>query len=342
MDLAAERRVRYPRSDRASRRRERSQASSQIVGDTEAVPAFQHVAQQALQHSFQLGQRSLSWSEFGDKAGEPLLYFHASGSSRLEASLFHEPARRAGLRLIAVDRPGVGGSSFNYATTADVFASDLLALLDHLAIERVGLLTLGTGAVYALALAKLAPLRISRQLSLGDVPSGPLLAKQTGGSRLSTAVSSAVNSVLHAVFAHSVRCAWRLQYRLSVIGGVCRITSMKRVLGAVDQRVLENQALGAFLQLDYAEAMRQGGRALAQDESIGVALGDYALEKLNLPVEFWQGEGYRDRQGRVALLLAQRLPQARQRTLARQGYFFFLDHGAELLSRFHGSSQPPD
>ena len=54
--------------------------------------------------------RILAWSEFGCPDGLPVLFFHSNGSSRLEASLFHEQAKQSGLRLIAVDRPGIGKS----------------------------------------------------------------------------------------------------------------------------------------------------------------------------------------------------------------------------------------
>lgn len=94
--------------------------------------------------------RILAWSEFGCPDGLPVLFFHSNGSSRLEASLFHEQARLSGLRLIAVDRPGIGKSEFCFSNTPEPFAHDLVELLDHLALISVSTLTLGHGAVYAL------------------------------------------------------------------------------------------------------------------------------------------------------------------------------------------------
>jgi pimeloyl-ACP methyl ester carboxylesterase len=56
--------------------------------------------------------RALGFAEFGEPLGFPCLYFHGWPGSRLEAGLFDEAGREQNLRIIAVDRPGVGRSEF--------------------------------------------------------------------------------------------------------------------------------------------------------------------------------------------------------------------------------------
>lgn len=55
--------------------------------------------------------RRLGFAEYGDPDGVPCFYFHFAPGSRLDpAVLFARcPAALAGIRLIAVDRPGLGG-----------------------------------------------------------------------------------------------------------------------------------------------------------------------------------------------------------------------------------------
>ena len=52
--------------------------------------------------------RTLGYAQYGRPDGQPLFYFHGHPGSRLEARFAHEAAARAGLRVIALDRPGYG------------------------------------------------------------------------------------------------------------------------------------------------------------------------------------------------------------------------------------------
>lgn len=57
--------------------------------------------------------RRLSYLEFGDADGHPVFYFHGSPSSYFEPLLIGEEIfREHNLRIIAVNRPGIGNSDF--------------------------------------------------------------------------------------------------------------------------------------------------------------------------------------------------------------------------------------
>ncbi len=53
--------------------------------------------------------RTLGYAEYGVPEGKAVFYF---GASRLEARFLAEQATQAGVRLIGIDRPGMGLSSF--------------------------------------------------------------------------------------------------------------------------------------------------------------------------------------------------------------------------------------
>jgi pimeloyl-ACP methyl ester carboxylesterase len=56
--------------------------------------------------------RNLAYAEYGDPAGTAVIYFHGAPSGRLEPTLIGDDNWAAlGLRIIAPDRPGMGGSS---------------------------------------------------------------------------------------------------------------------------------------------------------------------------------------------------------------------------------------
>jgi pimeloyl-ACP methyl ester carboxylesterase len=73
------------------------------VDETERVSADGHGGTVGLRDG-----RTLGYAEYGDPAGSPLLYFHGHPGSRLEAAFLATAAHRAQIRLVGVDRPGMG------------------------------------------------------------------------------------------------------------------------------------------------------------------------------------------------------------------------------------------
>jgi pimeloyl-ACP methyl ester carboxylesterase len=104
--------------------------------------------------------RDLSYSTYGPLHGLPVIYFHGTPSSRLEPLLINNYGNnleslleKYDLRLIAIERPGMGKSSFNLQNSFLSFAADVKELLQHLEIKKCSLLCWSGGGPYALAMA---------------------------------------------------------------------------------------------------------------------------------------------------------------------------------------------
>ncbi len=76
--------------------------------------------------------RQLAYLEVGDPHGPLVLHNHGGPSSRLEARLFADSAATNGLRLVCVDRPGMGQSSAQKARSYAGWADDLVTVADAL------------------------------------------------------------------------------------------------------------------------------------------------------------------------------------------------------------------
>jgi pimeloyl-ACP methyl ester carboxylesterase len=102
--------------------------------------------------------------DVGDPAGVPLLYLHGTPDSRLARPEDDGPAARAGVRLLALDRPGYGGSDplpIGGSSWTGRLAHDVAVVLDELQVERVALLAWSGGTLAALALAASLPAQVS-------------------------------------------------------------------------------------------------------------------------------------------------------------------------------------
>lgn len=105
-------------------------------------------------------KRVLSYALYGPGDGKPVLYFHGTPSSRLEPTLIEafnltldSLLLEHKLQLIAVDRPGMGYSSFNRQGNFASFADDAMHLLNALNVEQCDLLCWSGGGPFALAMA---------------------------------------------------------------------------------------------------------------------------------------------------------------------------------------------
>src|SRR3990172_1314809 len=99
--------------------------------------------------------RKLAYAEFGPPDGHPVLYFHGAPSSRLEP-LFLGDAElvRLGLRVIAPDRPGMGGSDFQPGRGFSHWPADVVALADALGLGKFGVFGVSGGGGYVSACAR--------------------------------------------------------------------------------------------------------------------------------------------------------------------------------------------
>lgn len=101
--------------------------------------------------------RRLAWTEHGDPAGVPLVYAHGVPGCGLEVAALgiDRAARRTGARLIAPDRPSMGGSDHRPGRRVLDWPDDLAVLADHLGLSRVAMLGYSGGVPFAAAAYRL-------------------------------------------------------------------------------------------------------------------------------------------------------------------------------------------
>lgn len=102
-----------------------------------------------------------------DSTRPSAFYFHGFPGSRLEGELLLSAAKKHNVRIISLDRPGMGQSTFQPSRRLLDWPSDVEALADHLQIGAFYIVAPSGGAPYALACAK--ALRRERLLGVGIV-----------------------------------------------------------------------------------------------------------------------------------------------------------------------------
>jgi pimeloyl-ACP methyl ester carboxylesterase len=97
-------------------------------------------------------ERRMAWSEWGPSDGTPVLFSPGAATSG-SLGFAGGAVEHVGVRLIAVDRPGLGGSDPAPGRTLLDTAADVSALATALALERPAMIGFSQGAPLALACA---------------------------------------------------------------------------------------------------------------------------------------------------------------------------------------------
>src|SRR5438874_7114623 len=84
--------------------------------------------------------RLLAYAEFGDPSGIPLIFCHGWGDSRLTRHPDDTRTAALGVRLITIDRPVFGRSTFQPRRMLLDWPADVVQLADTLELERFALL----------------------------------------------------------------------------------------------------------------------------------------------------------------------------------------------------------
>jgi len=110
--------------------------------------------------------RNLGYAQYGVRVGHAVFYLHGYPGSRIEAASFDPIAARLGVRIIAVDRPGIGWSSPHPNRTILDHAKDIEYLAKQLELCSYGVLGISGGGPYALACAAALPTNELKAISI--------------------------------------------------------------------------------------------------------------------------------------------------------------------------------
>ncbi|KAJ6442428.1 alpha/beta hydrolase [Purpureocillium lavendulum] len=103
--------------------------------------------------------RTISYAQFGSTSprAKTIFFLHGWPGSRIEGTYLDAAAKAHNVRVLTIDRPGIGQSTADPDRTLLSHASDIDHVAQHLNVERYGILGVSGGGPYALACAKALP-----------------------------------------------------------------------------------------------------------------------------------------------------------------------------------------
>jgi pimeloyl-ACP methyl ester carboxylesterase len=284
------------------------------------------------QQTFQLPDgRSLGFTEYGNPQGKPLFYFHGWPSSRIEfgGMCGDEIASRLNVRVIALDRPGFGLSTYQPRHRFTDWPEDVACLADHLGFERFAVMGYSASSPYTLACAQ----ALTDRLTAVGVVSGVAEPFSTPG-----ATAGMPTIMLWTTARIHPRLTWLLFNMMkNTIANAPRDqlpkSAKQAMMAEADFEYIKGHPSAMANNMDAgAEALRQGGLGPAEAGALYWKPWGYRLEDIHTRVHVWHGE--EDLNAPFAAhgkALAQRLPNVEAKFYPGEGHISLIHKYLETI-----------
>lgn len=269
--------------------------------------------------------RRIGYAVYGDPSGAPVLHFHGTPSSRVEVTFAAERCAALGIRLVSIDRPGMGRSDRRPGRRLLEWPDDVATVAEDLGIERFAVHGWSGGGPHALACGVTLADRVTEIVITAGC--GPMdleaIDRATAATdRFLTALCQRRPAVARAMMrsaAVTARLAPRAAVRSLAVG-----------LSRSDRAVLR-RADAADVVASFVEALRPGPAGSVEDYALlgdpwGFDVGDVAV-----PVTLWHGDDDTVVPPEQSRVLADLLPDATLRIVPAQGHFLLRDRLDDIL-----------
>jgi pimeloyl-ACP methyl ester carboxylesterase len=272
--------------------------------------------------------RLLGYAEYGTPQGKPVFFFHGNPSSRLGGRMMDGAANEINVRIIAIDRPGIGLSDFKPGRQYLDWPDDVIELADILRVDRFAILGISSGAPHAVACA----FKIPDRLSAVAIVSGPCPFNVPAATdemsmawRIRALAGQKAPWLVRLFFAMTARSA-----RNDPAGAI------SRTLGGLpepDRVVMAQPEVVQWSGDSLREAFRSGSRGAAWDYALFTRPWGFRPDELSVKVQLWHGEVDATIPVRMGRYMAEVIPNCQARFLPDEGHIsLIINHAKQILT----------
>jgi pimeloyl-ACP methyl ester carboxylesterase len=274
--------------------------------------------------------RRLTYLEVGDPHGPLVIHNHGGPSSRLEARLLEDSASKNRLRLICVDRPGMGRSSPQKPRTYAGWTDDLIAIADALGYHEFGVTGWSEGGPWALAAAAyIDPLRLRHVSSIAGGSYG------TFGDNWAAEYLSKIDA-LGGSLALNFKPGFRLMY--ASVGIAAKrfrgsfVQQLRKTVNDYDRQILLDPDVETAFSESCAECFAHGSDGLVRDAELLYRSWAFDVSKIERPVHMWQGTDDLLVPDPINNAVADRMPGAVWHPVEGAGHFVAVGSGDDVFA----------
>ena len=270
----------------------------------------------------------LAWNEYGDPEGRPVFYYHGWPSSRYQARLAHHLASGRKLRLISMDRPGMGRSTLIPDRNLSDWPPLMSAFADHLGLAKFGQIGISGGGPYVLACAAEIPERLTGSVVLAGMV--PLPLSKTGASGLHPIYRTLipVRRAPALIFTYGFRLA---SFSCRANPRKLPLSLLLRSLSEEDRKImLYSPDVWDVLTRSFTEGVcgPSGGRGVMIDSEIYFQKPTFDPSVITHPIRYWHGGDDKNIPASLVQELTEKMPNADLTLNEDLGHFSLAVHRA--------------
>lgn len=264
------------------------------------------------------GGRMLGWSEWGPASGAPVLFCPGAGMSSF-LGFGSDIVTSLGVRLIGLDRPGLGASDPDPQRTLTSFADDVRELVRVRELDAPRMVAFSQGAPFALACA-----------ASGSVTGVAIVSGSDELARSRDALVPDVRNLVELAASDPERAEalFRTMTAEAMHGMVVAMSS------EVDRVVYGQAAFDAAYKKALDEGFAQGADGYARDTLLAMSRWPFDVARISVPVELWYGREDTSpvHSPDLGASLAERIPGARRTVHEGVGGAILWTHAREILA----------
>jgi len=268
--------------------------------------------------------RKIGYAEYGDLKGKPLFFFHGWPSSRLQAKILDEPAKKLQVHVVSLDRPGYGLSSFKQDRKLLDWPDDVLEIANKLKFRKFAVVGVSGGGPYAAVCAY----KISERLTTVGIVVG-----------LSP---TDIKGVLQGM-AFFNRLAWRSYHSFPILMQITSSIHLSQARKIIPdlfsfayRTKLDRKQMSKSLKEDIArnrvEAFKQGKSATAMDLKIYTDDWGFDLKEIKTKVLLWYGDADKNVSLNMGKYYASQIPNAKLTIYRNEGHFLIRRHATDIIN----------
>ncbi|WP_239472472.1 alpha/beta hydrolase [Streptomyces sp. NEAU-S7GS2] len=262
--------------------------------------------------------RLLGWAEWGPLDGVPVLLCPGAATGRW-LGFGAGVVEALGVRLVSVDRPGLGASTPAPGRTFSDFAGDIRQLRVLRGLERPAVIGNSQGAPFALACAEEGVASALAVVSGADEVAAPEFASALAADLRGFVERTQSDPVgAEEIFAgFSADAMWDM-----VIAGSPEC----------DLAVYQDPDFAVAYRRALDEGFVQGAAGYARDTVLAMGRWPFVLDEIDVPVDIWYGERDTSHSPDHGALLATRMPSAHRRVVPGIGGALLWTHAESILT----------
>ena len=231
--------------------------------------------------------RRIGFAEYGPPSGRPVLWFHGTpGGRRQVPPTARTAADELDVRIVALERPGIGSSSPQAYDSIVDWADDVEQCVDQLGIDRFGIVGLSGGGPYALACAfRMADRTVAVAVIGGVAPTRGEDAPEGGMVQLTARFSSLLD-LFHEPLGHGL---WAFVWAVRPFASTA-FDLFARFSPAGDQDVFAAPGMKVMFLDDLLRASRRQFRAPVSDLRLFGRPWGFSPRDVHVPILLWHGD----------------------------------------------------